>query len=117
VVTAAAVTVPGCRLKAISIVLCDVHLRATRCAAAAGVAVRVAIAGEGQIEIIVYIAMRACQVHIKLDETTCQVVGCLGADTSPTLNMPTIIIQLWTAIVNVEVRAAWAICGVLTGAR
>jgi len=102
-VTAAAVTVPGCRLKAISIVLCDVHLRAARCAAAARVAIRVTIAGKGEVEVVIDVAMRPCQIHIELYETSCQVVGGFGADTSATLNMPTIIIQLWTAIVNVEV--------------
>jgi len=103
VVTTTAITMPGCCLKAISVVLCDVHLRAARCAAAARVAIRVTIAGKGEVEVVIDIAMRPCQIHIELYETSCQVVGGFGAHTSATLNMPTIIIQLWTAIVNVEV--------------
>jgi hypothetical protein len=63
----------------------------------------VTITGEGEIEIVVYIAMCSSQIHVELYETSCKVVGCLGTHTPAAMNCPTITIQLWAPIVNIEV--------------
>jgi hypothetical protein len=109
-VATTSVGVPGRRLKAMPVVLSDVHLSATACAAPSRVTIGVPIVRKSEIEIVVHIAMSSSQVHVKLDETTSKIVGSFGTNTATSMNSPAIGVQLRAPVINVEICATWTIC-------